>query len=145
MSPKYISTFCPGCWFGLLPKILCETLDKEVCLCHSKASVNSQNDAEAVTAQSGKRCSGLWHLQRTLHIHHRAPSSDLPVGPFPGSYTWNPMQPLNAGSRGSRKGTLLLSPQTTGPPWQACFPGWVSANIPRLSHMTLRELWGWNR
>lgn len=79
-------------------------------------------------------------LQRTLHIHHGAPSSDLPMGPLPGSYMWNPMQPLNAGSRGSRKGTLLLSPQTTGPPCQACFPGWVSANIPRLSCRTLREL-----
>lgn len=79
-------------------------------------------------------------LQRTLHIHHGAPSSDLPMGPLPGSYMWNPMQPLNAGSRGSRKGTLLLSPQTTGPPCQACFPGWVSANIPSLSCRTLREL-----
>lgn len=93
----------------------------------------------------GRDVQGCDTLQRTLHIHPRAPSSDLPVGPFPGSYTWNPRQPLNAGSRGSRKGTLLLSPQTTGPPCQACFPGWVSANIPRLSHMTLRELWGWNR
>lgn len=54
MSPKYISTFCPGCWFGLLPKILCETLDKEVCLYHSKDSVNIQNNAEAATAQSRK-------------------------------------------------------------------------------------------
>lgn len=62
MSPKYIWTLYHGCCFGLLPKTLCETLDKEGYLCCTEHSVNTQNNAEAATAQCRKGCPGPWHL-----------------------------------------------------------------------------------